>query len=81
MGALGTPGDAPPFDISSGVLDGLYRWVANLGSERPPALCIDDAHLADSPSLCLLGQLLRRIEGLRLRSSPGPLSRRSSAGG
>lgn len=67
LAALGEPeGEAPPFDVSFGVLDALYWLLADLSARGPVALFIDDAHWADSPSLRFLGHLLRRMEGLRI---------------
>lgn len=59
-------GETPPFDVSFGILDGLYWLLANLSARDPLALFIDDAHWADTPSLRFLAHLLRRIEGLRI---------------
>ena len=67
LAALEEPeGEAPPFDVSFGVLDALYWLLAELSAREPVALFIDDAHWADSPSLRFLGHLLRRMEGLRI---------------
>ena len=66
MAALGPPSEAPPVDVSFGVLEGLYWLVVELATTRPLALFVDDAQWADWPSLRFLGQLLRRIEGLSI---------------
>ncbi len=57
-------GDAPPFDSSFGILNGLYWLTVNLAAQQPVVIFVDDAHWADPPSLRFLGHLLRRIEGL-----------------
>ncbi len=57
-------GDAPPFDSSFGILNGLDWLTVNLATQQPVAIFVDDAHWADPPSLRFLGHLLRRIEGL-----------------
>jgi len=59
--AVGAP-VAP--DPSFAVLHGLYWLCANLASERPLALVVDDAHWADGASLRFLAFLLPRLEEL-----------------
>jgi DNA-binding CsgD family transcriptional regulator len=59
-------GQTPPFDVSFGILDGLYWLVANLCARGPVALFIDDAQWADTPSLRFLAHLMRRVVGLPL---------------
>jgi DNA-binding CsgD family transcriptional regulator len=53
-------------DASFAVLHGLYWLTANLCSERPLLLAIDDLHWCDRPSLRFLAYLVRRLEGLPL---------------
>ncbi|MFD3997197.1 ATP-binding protein [Streptomyces sp. NPDC058583] len=48
------------------VLQGLYRLTADLVTERPLALLLDDAHECDEHSLNWFEFLLRRSEGLPL---------------
>ncbi len=43
------------------LIHGLYRLVADLAAQRPLALLVDDAHALDSPSLCFLAYLARRV--------------------
>ena len=62
---VGLPGEtslAP--DPSFAVLHGLYWLCANLATERPLALVVDDAHWADGASLRFLAFLLPRLEEL-----------------
>ena len=49
---------------SSVVLHGLYWLTANLATERPALLVIDDLHWSDPASASWLVYLARRIEGL-----------------
>lgn len=56
------PGD----DATHATLHGLFWLAANLCAERPLVLVVDDAHLADPPSLRWLGHLARRIDALSL---------------
>jgi DNA-binding CsgD family transcriptional regulator len=71
---LGLPGishrvdsTAPiPPDPSFAVLHGLYWLCANLASERPLALVVDDVHWADAASLRFLAFLLPRLEELHV---------------
>jgi class 3 adenylate cyclase/tetratricopeptide (TPR) repeat protein/DNA-binding CsgD family transcriptional regulator len=58
------PLDFGPVDTSFALLHGLYWLTANLASERPVLILIDDLHWADDPSLRWLGYLVRRLEGL-----------------
>ena len=46
------------------VLHGLYWLVANLATEAPLVLLVDDVHWADPPSLRFLVYLAARLEGL-----------------
>jgi DNA-binding CsgD family transcriptional regulator len=46
---------------TSAVLHGLYRLTANLATERPLALVVDDAHWADGSSLRFLAYLVNRL--------------------
>jgi DNA-binding CsgD family transcriptional regulator len=45
---------------------GLYWLAANVASDRPLALLIDDVQWADPPSVAWLGYLARRLEGVAL---------------
>jgi DNA-binding CsgD family transcriptional regulator/tetratricopeptide (TPR) repeat protein len=67
---LGLPGlgDGAPIapDPSFAVLHGLYWLCANLASQQPLALVVDDAHWADGASLRFLAFLLPRLEELRV---------------
>ena len=59
--------DVEPMENPSfAVLHGLYWLVANLASQRPLCLLVDDAHWADVPSLRFLAFLLPRLEELRV---------------
>src|SRR3984957_12611369 len=51
-------------DPSFAVLHGLYWLCANLTTQHPLALVVDDAHWADSASLRFLAFLLPRLEEL-----------------
>jgi DNA-binding CsgD family transcriptional regulator len=53
-------------DGSFAIVHGLYWLAANLSSERPLLLVIDDAHWADDPALRWLAYLARRLDGLDL---------------
>jgi DNA-binding CsgD family transcriptional regulator len=53
-------------DPSFAILHGLYWLCANLASERPLALVVDDLHWADSASMRFLAFLLPRLEELRV---------------
>jgi DNA-binding CsgD family transcriptional regulator len=55
---------ADPGEQAFAVVHGLYWLVANLATEAPLALLIDDLHWADAPSLRFLVYLARRLEGL-----------------
>lgn len=55
-----------PADTSFALLHGLYWLTANLASERPLLILVDDLHWADEPSLRWLGYLVRRLEGLQV---------------
>jgi class 3 adenylate cyclase/tetratricopeptide (TPR) repeat protein len=56
--------DFGPVDTSFALLHGLYWLTANLASEQPALVLIDDLQWADEPSLRWLGYLVRRLEGL-----------------
>lgn len=58
--------DAPTVagESSFALLHGLYWLTANLASEGPLVLIVDDAHWADRPSLEWLHYLGRRLGGL-----------------
>jgi DNA-binding CsgD family transcriptional regulator len=61
--------DARPSQSADAVLrlvHGLFWLVQNLAERRPLALLVDDAHLADTPSLQLLLYLAHRIGDLRV---------------
>jgi len=53
-------------DPAFAVMHGLYWLVANLASEAPLALLVDDVHWADAPSLRFFGYLARRLDGLAM---------------
>jgi DNA-binding CsgD family transcriptional regulator len=53
-------------DTSFAMLHGLYWLAANVASEQPTMLAIDDIHWSDTPSLRWLCYLARRLEGLPL---------------
>src|SRR5580765_8058572 len=53
-------------DASFAMLHGLYWLAANVASDRPTVLVIDDLHWADTPSLRWLCYLARRLEGVPL---------------
>ena len=55
-----------PADPSYAILHGLYWLVANLASERPLVLALDDAQWADGASLRFLAFLLPRLAELPL---------------
>jgi DNA-binding CsgD family transcriptional regulator len=48
------------------VLHGLYWLTANLATEGPLLIAVDDAHWADDASVVFLSYLARRVEGLAL---------------
>ena len=62
----GPPVDEPGTeeDVSFGMLHGLFWLVANLASQRPLVLVVDDLHWCDAPSLRFLAYLVRRMETL-----------------
>jgi DNA-binding CsgD family transcriptional regulator len=62
----GQPAAGSDLDTSFAVLHGLYWLAANMAAIRPLALIVDDAHLADEPSLRWLAYLASRVEGLPL---------------
>ncbi|MEA2220046.1 MAG: hypothetical protein QOJ35_2672 [Solirubrobacteraceae bacterium] len=53
-------------DDPGAVLHGLYWLSANLASEQPLFIAVDDAHWADGASVAFLSYLARRVEGLAL---------------
>ena len=63
-------------DASFGTLHGLYWLCANLATEQPLLLAVDDAQWADEASLRFLGVLARRLDTLPalvvLAQRPGP---------
>ena len=63
-------------DASFGTLHGLYWLCANLATEQPLLLAVDDAQWADEASLRFLGVLARRLDALPalvvLAQRPGP---------
>ena len=61
-GHVGKPADVG--DPSFGFLNGLYWLTVNLADRGPLLMSVDDAHLADAPSLRFLAYLSRRLEGL-----------------
>ena len=66
LAAPGDDGAAAPAapDPGFAALHGLYWLCANLASERPVTLVVDDAHWADTTSLRFLAFLLPRLEEL-----------------
>ncbi|MFE7660807.1 helix-turn-helix transcriptional regulator [Streptomyces celluloflavus] len=62
------PAAEPPSDAAAvyAVLHGLYWLAANLMTDGPLALVLDDAHWCDERSLRWLDFLLRRADGLPL---------------
>ena len=60
--ALGVPGE--PAAERYGVIHGLYWLTANLASERPLLLLVDDLQWVDPPSQRFLAYLARRLDGL-----------------
>ncbi len=69
-------GSTTDVDASFGTLHGLYWLCANLATERPLLLAVDDAHWTDDASLRFLGVLARRLDTLPalvvLTQRPGP---------
>jgi DNA-binding CsgD family transcriptional regulator len=51
-------------DVTYAAMHGLYWLVANLATQRPLVIAVDDAHWADTPSLRWLAHLAARIDGL-----------------
>ena len=74
LGKGATKAAARP-DPSFAVLHGLYWLCADLATERPLALVVDDAHWADGASLRFLAFLLPRLEELHTRGSPSEPAR------
>ena len=60
--AYGPP--AAPEHARSRLLEAAVDAVEHAGADRPLVLLLDDAHLADTPSLELLAYVLRRFTGL-----------------
>ncbi|HEY7075367.1 MAG TPA: AAA family ATPase [Solirubrobacteraceae bacterium] len=58
-GAAATPSE-DPFTVRHA----LYWLTANLGSERPLAMVVDDAHWADAASLGVLAHIANRLDGI-----------------
>jgi DNA-binding CsgD family transcriptional regulator len=56
----GDGGPTPTF----GLLHGIYWLIANLAEQGPLVLAVDDAHLADEPSLSALAFAAARVEEL-----------------
>jgi len=54
----------PVADGTFAALHGLYWVCSNLATSQPLLIAIDDAHLADAPSLRFVGFLAARLEGL-----------------
>ena len=61
----GAPGSGVSADAFV-VLNGIFGLVRRLAEQRPVAVCVDDLHWCDQPSLRFLSYLARRIEGLPL---------------
>jgi predicted ATPase len=55
---------APRGEASYAAMHGLYWLTANLATDTPLALGVDDAHWADAPSLRFLAYLVNRIADL-----------------
>jgi DNA-binding CsgD family transcriptional regulator len=51
-------------DAAFGALHGLYWLTVNLADRCPLLLSVDDAHLADAPSLRFLSYISRRLDGV-----------------
>ncbi len=60
--ALGVPGERAAERY--GVIHGLYWLTANLASERPLLLLVDDLQWVDPPTQRFLAYLARRLDGL-----------------
>ena len=54
----------PRGDSSFSVQHALFWLTANLSSEQPVLIAVDDLHWCDSPSLGFIDYLARRLEGL-----------------
>jgi DNA-binding CsgD family transcriptional regulator len=68
-GPLGLSEDSDPAEnpaAASSALHGLYWLTANLTERGPLAVCVDDLHWADEPSLRFLSYLSRRADELPL---------------
>jgi eukaryotic-like serine/threonine-protein kinase len=48
------------------LLDSVSTFLVNAANRRPLAICLEDIHLADTPSLQLLEFLARRLTGARV---------------
>src|SRR6478609_6872693 len=57
-------GPAQPSDDPFTARHALYWLTANLGSERPLAMVVDDAHWADAASLGVLAHIANRLDGM-----------------
>ena len=55
---------APALADTHTALHGLYWLVANLTTSGPLAICVDDTHWGDAPSLRFLAYLVNRVEEL-----------------
>ena len=60
-GSAGSP--SGPSDDGFATLHSLYWLAVGLADRGPLAILVDDAHLADGPSLRFLSYLARRLEG------------------
>jgi predicted ATPase len=65
------PDDGQTFDVSYGVLDGLFRLAAGVAAEQPLLLAIDDLHWCDRASLRFVSYLAGRLEGRRVVAVAG----------
>ena len=59
-----SPGMDAPGESTFAALHGLYWLVANLASDSPLLLAIDDLHWCDRASLRFVSYLARRMEGM-----------------
>jgi DNA-binding CsgD family transcriptional regulator len=64
LGADHSSASAEPQDAALGHLHGLYWLTVNLSQRAPLLITVDDAQLADGPSLRFLLHLTRRLEGV-----------------
>ncbi len=58
------PATDPAFAPDEAVMHGLYWLVANLATDRPLLIAIDDYQWADAASAGWIGYLVRRLEGM-----------------